>query len=238
MARGGGMAGGRLASCRCPSAAKHPPSPPPPPQPSPPPFPPSPRPTARRGHAPQYGSSTYGRPERHNALLRILGGTRKPPAWPGLREGAGVALHQDANVVVSEADEGAEFDLPLGAARQGEACRGGWGWEEGGRPGEAQWQPQGGRGGGTGCVWCAAWRQAYATQRPGVLGKRQERRPRPSPPALQQHQHQHQQPPACWPGCNRHRQLYQLSAHLQNAHDTPSALPPSPQRICWRWRAP
>jgi hypothetical protein len=79
----------------------------------------------RRGHTPQYGSSTYTKQERHNTLLRILGGTGAAPAWPGLVTRDEVALYQDANVIVSESDAGTAFKLPLAPARQGERGRGG-----------------------------------------------------------------------------------------------------------------
>ncbi|KAI8474055.1 MAG: RmlC-like cupin [Monoraphidium minutum] len=73
----------------------------------------------RRGHAPQYGSRTFSKADRHNRLLLILGGTAPPPAWPALAAPPGGAtLHQDANVVVCEADGGVGFEMPLGAARQ------------------------------------------------------------------------------------------------------------------------
>jgi len=75
----------------------------------------------RRGHAPQYGSSTYTQADRHNRLLRILGGTGAAPDWPGLHSPNAIELHQDANIVVSELDAGRAFDLELGASRQGES---------------------------------------------------------------------------------------------------------------------
>lgn len=72
----------------------------------------------RRGHQPQYGSSTYEKADRHNRLLRILGGTGPAPKWEGLVTRDDVALHQDANVVVCESDAGREYSLSLGPARQ------------------------------------------------------------------------------------------------------------------------
>lgn len=48
----------------------------------------------RRGHEPQYGSSSYEKAERHNKLLHILGGTGAVPAWPGLSKGRCISLHQ------------------------------------------------------------------------------------------------------------------------------------------------
>ncbi|PNW78730.1 hypothetical protein CHLRE_09g388208v5 [Chlamydomonas reinhardtii] len=72
----------------------------------------------RRGHAPQYGSTRYERADRHNRLLRILGGTGPAPAWPQLHSPHSISLHQDANVIVSESDAGTRFDLSLGPRRQ------------------------------------------------------------------------------------------------------------------------
>lgn len=48
----------------------------------------------RRGHAPQYGSTRYERADRHNRLLRILGGTGPAPAWPQLHSPHSISLHQ------------------------------------------------------------------------------------------------------------------------------------------------
>lgn len=48
----------------------------------------------RRGHEPQYGSSTYDKAERHNKLLHILGGTGAVPEWPAVNRGRCIALHQ------------------------------------------------------------------------------------------------------------------------------------------------
>lgn len=48
----------------------------------------------KRGHKPQYGSSTYGKADRHNQLLHILGGTGTMPAWKTATPGAGISLHQ------------------------------------------------------------------------------------------------------------------------------------------------
>jgi hypothetical protein len=76
-------------------------------------------PGCRRGHTPQYGSSTYEKADRHNRLLRLLGGTGAAPAWPSLHSPNAIALHADANVVVSESDGGQQFDLQIGPARQG-----------------------------------------------------------------------------------------------------------------------
>ncbi|KAL4434154.1 hypothetical protein ABPG75_000595 [Micractinium tetrahymenae] len=72
----------------------------------------------RRGHEPQYGSSSYDKADRHNKLLHILGGTGAVPAWPGLQKGRCITLHQDANVFVSENDAGVQHDITLGAGRQ------------------------------------------------------------------------------------------------------------------------
>ncbi|KAL0050358.1 hypothetical protein WJX82_009631 [Trebouxia sp. C0006] len=72
----------------------------------------------RRGHKPQYGSSKYSTADRHNKLLQILGGTQTMPAWETAASGAGITLHQDANVFVSEADAGMSQDILLGQDRQ------------------------------------------------------------------------------------------------------------------------
>ncbi len=86
------------------------------------------------GHDPQYGSAEYESQARRNSLLHILGGTGAAPAWPGVRPGKPIRLHQDANVYVSESDAGVKHDIVLAAGRQaylvcieGEAVRA---WEE------------------------------------------------------------------------------------------------------------
>lgn len=48
----------------------------------------------KRGHKPQYGSSTYSKADRNNKLLHILGGTGTMPAWKTATPGAGISLHQ------------------------------------------------------------------------------------------------------------------------------------------------
>ena len=48
----------------------------------------------RRGHEPQYGSSSYERQDRHNRLLHILGGTGARPDWPGVHAPHSIKLHQ------------------------------------------------------------------------------------------------------------------------------------------------
>lgn len=74
----------------------------------------------RKGVTPQYGSSRYTTADRHNVLLPILRGSGAPPAWPGMSAAAGSApaVHQDANVYVSESDAGVVHELALGPARQ------------------------------------------------------------------------------------------------------------------------
>ncbi|GLC38466.1 hypothetical protein PLESTB_001728900 [Pleodorina starrii] len=72
----------------------------------------------RRGHKPQYGSSSYDKSDRHNRLLQILGGTGSPPEWPNTHNPHSIRLHQDANVFVSESEPGVRFDLSLGPTRQ------------------------------------------------------------------------------------------------------------------------
>jgi len=72
----------------------------------------------RGGHAPQYGSRAFGEAERRNRMLQILRGTGAAPQW-GQGDGGDVpALHQDANVFVSEADAGHRLSLPIGPDRQ------------------------------------------------------------------------------------------------------------------------
>ena len=49
----------------------------------------------RAGHEPQYGSKSFTKEDRHNVLLRILGGTGAAPEWPTVRNDATAAtLHQ------------------------------------------------------------------------------------------------------------------------------------------------
>lgn len=72
----------------------------------------------RRGHTPQYGSSTYTKADRHNQLLHVLSGVGPAPAWQGVNRRGCIALHADANVFVSENDAGVQHQLELGASRQ------------------------------------------------------------------------------------------------------------------------
>jgi redox-sensitive bicupin YhaK (pirin superfamily) len=72
----------------------------------------------RRGHTPQYGSSTYEPADRHNKLLQVLQGTGQAPAWPNIHSKQCIKLHQDANIFVSESDAGFQYELQLGAERQ------------------------------------------------------------------------------------------------------------------------
>lgn len=77
----------------------------------------------QRGHAPQYGSTTYESEDRHNKILQVLGGTGPLVShWPHYHAKGGEAdvirLHQDANVLVSEMDAGVEFSIPIAADRQ------------------------------------------------------------------------------------------------------------------------
>ncbi|KAL3162869.1 hypothetical protein ABBQ32_009320 [Trebouxia sp. C0010 RCD-2024] len=72
----------------------------------------------KRGHKPQYGSSKYSKSDRQNKLLHILGGTGTMPSWKTVTPGAGIALHQDANVFVSEADAGVSQEISLRQDRQ------------------------------------------------------------------------------------------------------------------------
>eukprot|EP00878_Enallax_costatus_P006680 GHUV01007002.1.p1 GENE.GHUV01007002.1~~GHUV01007002.1.p1 ORF type:complete len:306 (+),score=68.25 GHUV01007002.1:47-964(+) len=72
----------------------------------------------RKGHKPQYGSTRYTHEDRHNQLLQVLRGSVACPAWPGIHSTSAIALHQDANVFVSECDAGQTFDLQLAPQRQ------------------------------------------------------------------------------------------------------------------------
>jgi redox-sensitive bicupin YhaK (pirin superfamily) len=72
----------------------------------------------KRGHTPQYGSSTYSKEDRHNKLLHLLGGTGTVPEWKTIQQGHGIQLHQDANVFVSESDSGVSHSVDLGPSRQ------------------------------------------------------------------------------------------------------------------------
>eukprot|EP00873_Tetraselmis_striata_P036637 jgi/Tetstr1/456901/TSEL_043571.t1 len=73
----------------------------------------------KRGHEPQYGSSTYTKHDRHNQLLLLLGGTSAVPEWKNVNlRGERIRLHQDANVFVSENDAGVSHKVTLGRNRQ------------------------------------------------------------------------------------------------------------------------
>lgn len=50
------------------------------------------------------------------------------PAWPNIHSTSAIALHQDANVFVSECDAGQSFDLQLAPQRQAYlvCAEGGW----------------------------------------------------------------------------------------------------------------
>lgn len=50
------------------------------------------------GHKPQYGSSIYTKADRHNTLLRILGGTGGKPKWNST-DGQPISLHQVGSMV-------------------------------------------------------------------------------------------------------------------------------------------
>lgn len=71
-----------------------------------------------RGHTPQYGSLKTTPKQRHNQLLAVLQGTGEPPAWATPLPGDPIKLHQDATVVVSQADAGLAQEVTLGAGRQ------------------------------------------------------------------------------------------------------------------------
>lgn len=72
----------------------------------------------KRGHAPQYGSTTIPESARHNVLRHILSGTGAAPDWAAASERAGVTLHQDCNVYASQCDAGTVFEVLLRAERQ------------------------------------------------------------------------------------------------------------------------
>ena len=71
-----------------------------------------------RGHKPQYGSMMTTPEMKHNKLLTILQGTGNPPAWAVPIPGEPVKLHQDATVMVSQADAGVKQEVALGVDRQ------------------------------------------------------------------------------------------------------------------------
>lgn len=75
----------------------------------------------RRGHQPQYGSSTFEPADRHNRLLQVLCGNAAGRLdWPGIHStpSSCIKINQDANVLVSESDAGTTFDVPLAPSRQ------------------------------------------------------------------------------------------------------------------------
>jgi redox-sensitive bicupin YhaK (pirin superfamily) len=72
----------------------------------------------RKGHRPQYGSTSYDKADRHNQLLHVLRGVGPSPAWQKVNSRGCIQLHADANVFVSESDGGVSYDLQLAAGRQ------------------------------------------------------------------------------------------------------------------------
>jgi redox-sensitive bicupin YhaK (pirin superfamily) len=72
----------------------------------------------RRGHTPQYGSSSYEPSGRHNQLLHVLSGVGPAPTWQNINSRGTIQLHADANVFVSENDGGVKYQLELGPSRQ------------------------------------------------------------------------------------------------------------------------
>lgn len=72
----------------------------------------------RKGHKPQYGSTTYTKADRHNQLLHILSGVGPEPSWQRTNRTGCIKLHADANVFVSENDAGVRYELELGPSRQ------------------------------------------------------------------------------------------------------------------------
>lgn len=72
----------------------------------------------RKGHRPQYGSTSYDKADRHNQLLHVLSGVGPSPAWQKVNSRDCIQLHADANVFVSENDGGVSYDLQLAPGRQ------------------------------------------------------------------------------------------------------------------------
>jgi hypothetical protein len=72
----------------------------------------------RKGHTPQYGSSSYEPSERHNQLLHVLSGVGPTPSWQSINSRGTIQLHADANVFVSENGGGVKYQLQLGPSRQ------------------------------------------------------------------------------------------------------------------------
>lgn len=71
-----------------------------------------------RGHNPQYGSLMTHPEQRKNVLLAILQGTLPPPAWAVAMPGPPTRLHQDATIMVSEADPMNSQTIELDTNRQ------------------------------------------------------------------------------------------------------------------------
>lgn len=71
-----------------------------------------------RGHIPQYGSFMTHPEQRRNVLLAILQGTEPPPPWAVVMPGQPIRLHQDATVIVSEADAMNSQTIELATNRQ------------------------------------------------------------------------------------------------------------------------
>jgi redox-sensitive bicupin YhaK (pirin superfamily) len=72
----------------------------------------------RKGHRPQYGSTSYDKADRHNQLLHVLSGVGPSPAWQKVNSRDCIQLHADANMFVSENDAGISYDLQLAPGRQ------------------------------------------------------------------------------------------------------------------------
>ena len=72
----------------------------------------------KRGHQPQYGSLMTTPEERHNKLLAVLQGTGRIPFWASPVPVEPVKLHQDATVIVSQADPSFSQEIALGRSRQ------------------------------------------------------------------------------------------------------------------------
>eukprot|EP00128_Syssomonas_multiformis_P010897 Colp12_sorted_trinity150504_noHs@5058 len=65
----------------------------------------------KRGLKPNYGSKRFSYEDRHNKFLHILTSVDK-------KSETAIGIHQDANIYVSEVDDGKEVSLTLSAGRQ------------------------------------------------------------------------------------------------------------------------
>eukprot|EP00245_Coleochaete_scutata_P012527 TRINITY_DN4868_c0_g1_i4.p1 TRINITY_DN4868_c0_g1~~TRINITY_DN4868_c0_g1_i4.p1 ORF type:complete len:348 (+),score=43.73 TRINITY_DN4868_c0_g1_i4:141-1184(+) len=70
-----------------------------------------------KGYAPNYGSRTFTKEDRHNKLQHLLTSFRRYPHETDTGTGV-IPIHQDANIYVSEADPGLQQNFKLSAGRQ------------------------------------------------------------------------------------------------------------------------